>query len=75
MRTLRVIVQEFALEFALAMFPMQMVHVIRIHWLLPTSFPFTTSLPICQKILPIFWNETPENLNASLFDFQLYVGN
>ena len=75
MRTLRVIVQEFALEFALAMFPTQVVHIIRIRRLLPTSFPFTTSLPICQKILPIFWNETPENLNASLLDFQLYVGN
>ena len=70
MRTLRVIVQEFALEFALAIFPTQVVHIIRIRRLLPTSFPFTTSLPICQKILPIFWNENPQTLDV---DFQLYV--
>ena len=67
MRTLRVIVQEFALEFALAMFPTQVVHVIRIQWLLPTSLPFTASLPICQKILPIFWNKNSQ-------EFLLYAG-
>ena len=79
-KLLRVIVQEFALEFALVMLHWQCF---QRKWCMSSEFSGccqhpSHSLPagpFVKKLLPIFWNENPQNYYALLFDFQSYVVN